>query len=138
MIDLKWLSWPIKLSIFYGTKFSDFWQFSRILTVKKKWRNFFLQVLYWGRYYFKTYLSRSWNEPQMFFSPLWHCCIAIFAKRNETISDLWRKNIHISYILGRHSFEIFFFFLHMYQKPKFMHLKKVLTIFYAIWIHIHK
>ena len=40
------------------------------------------------------------------------CCIAIYLQ-NETISDLWRKNIHISYILGRHSFEIFLFFLHI-------------------------
>ena len=52
-----------------------------------------------------------------------------------------KKYIHISYILGHYSYEIFLFFLHT-KKPKFMYsifFKKklvVLTKFCAIWIHI--
>ena len=124
MIDLKWLSWPIKLSIFYGTKILGFlWQFFHAFWPWKQSGGIFLQVKYWGIILFNI-LVLIHRGPEMNHKCFFHlfdiAILQYICKTKRSVICGKKKYIHISYILGHYSYEIFLFFLHT-KKPKFMY-----------------
>ena len=124
MIDLNWLSWPIKLSIFYGTKILGFLTvFFTHFDRENKVAEFFLQVKYWGIILFNI-LVLIHRGPEMNHKCFFHlfdiAILQYICKTKRSVICGKKKYIHISYILGHYSYEIFLFFLHT-KKPKFMY-----------------
>ena len=142
MIDLNWLSWPIKLSIFYGTKILGFLTvFFTHFDRENKVAEFFLQVKYWGIILFNI-LVLIHRGPEMNHKCFFHlfdiAILQYICKTKRSVICGKKIYIYSHFINFRPLLLRNIPFFSAYQKTKIYFKKKlvVLTKFCAIWIHI--
>ena len=142
MIDLKWLSWPIKLSIFYGTKILGFlWQFFHAFWPWKQSGRIFLQVKYWGIILFNilVLIHRGPEMNHKCFFHLFDIAILQYICKTKRSVICGKKKIYSHFIYFRPLLlRNIPFFLHTKKTKIYVVFKKssLLTKFCAIWTHI--
>ena len=122
-----------------SSDFSDsfFTHFDR----ENKVADFFLQVKYWGIILFNI-LVLIHRGPEMNHKCFFHlfdiAILQYICKTKRSVICGKKKYIHISYILGHYSYEIFLFFYIPKKTKIYVVIKKssLLTKFCAIWTHI--